>query len=144
MSVSADRLRRIVAAIWSTQLGLELVDADTEQLEKPADDEAVICSVSLTGDFDGLLIARCSPALSMVAATAAFAASGKDLGSTDVRDTISELTHMTAGNLKALLPGRTNLSQPHPLEDDSWQGETVVEVAFTLGGEPLIVTLLRC
>jgi chemotaxis protein CheX len=143
MSLSADNLRRIVAAIWSTQLGLELLDADVEQLEELLGEDAAVCGLDLSGEFKGMLVQRCSRALSIVAAAAAFAASGQDLGATDVRDTVSELAHVTAGNIKSLLPGRTTVSLPHPLEGDSYSGETMVEVGFTLDGEPLVVTLKR-
>jgi hypothetical protein len=143
MSLSEERLRRIVASIWSTQLGLVLRDSDVESLEKLLGDDAAVCGVGLAGEFNGVLVQRCSRALSMVAATAAFAASGADLGATDVRDTVSELAHMTAGNLKSLLPGRTAASLPQPVDSDAESGEVIAEVGFTLDGEPLIVTLKR-
>ena len=142
MSFSEDRLRRIVASIWSTQLGLELEDSDVEALQGLLGVDAASCTVILTGDFKGLLVQRCSRAMSMVAAAAAFAASGTDLGATDVRDTVSELAHVTAGNLKTLLPGRTVASLPQPFEEDAGAGEIIAEVGFTLDGEPLIVTLM--
>ena len=143
MSLSEDRLRRIVASIWSTQLGLVLQDADIEPLEGLLGDDAAVCGVVLAGEFNGLLVQRCSRALSMVAATAAFATSGADLGATDVRDTVSELAHVTAGNLKSILPGRTTASPHQPVESDAESGEVIAEVGFTLDGEPLIVTLKR-
>jgi len=143
MSLTEDRLRRIVASIWSTQLGLDLQDCDVQVLEERLAEDSAVCGVNLSGEFNGLLVQRCSTALSMVAAAAAFAASGPDLGATDVRDTVSEIAHMTAGNIKSLLPGTAAASLPQPLDDTATAGETVAEVGFTLDGEPLIVTVLR-
>ena len=143
MSLTEDRLRRIVASIWSTQLGLELRDSDVEGLEELFGENPAVCGVKLSGDFNGVLVQRCSTALSMVAAAAAFAASGADLGATDVRDTVSEIAHMTAGNIKALLPGAAAATLPRPLDDLATAGETVAEAGFTLDGEPLIVTVIR-
>lgn len=143
MTVSGDRLRRIVASIWSTQLGLELEHSEIESVGGLLEVDAVSCVVMLSGEFNGMLVQRCSRALSMVAAAAAFATSGGDLGATDVRDTVSEIAHVTAGNLRSILPGRTVASRPETFEDAEDAGETVAEVGFTLDGEPLAVTLIR-
>lgn len=142
MSVSADDLERVVRTIWSTQLGLGLEDGDSEALELGlANRETVTVGVRFHGDFTGALVQRCSEKLSVVAAAAAFTAINGDLAPTDARDVLTELAHVTAGNLKSILPGQTELSFPTTIDPDAYMGDLVAEAGFELQGEPLIVRL---
>ena len=144
MNVSADDLGRIVRTIWSTQLGLELETGDPAVLERRlADLETITVGVKFSGGFSGALVQRCSRQVSVVAVSAAFTASDGDLGSTDARDVLAELAHVTAGNLKSILPGQSELSFPTTIEPDEHAGSLVAETGFELQGEPLIVRLTQ-
>jgi len=144
MSVSSDDLNRVVRTIWATQLGLVLEDADLEEVEALlADGEVVAIAVQLSGDYTGVLVQRCSRSVSLVAAASAFTTTGNDLEASDLRDALSELAHMTAGNLKSLLPGRCDVSITTRVDRDPPHGEKVASAGFTLEGEPLVVTLVE-
>jgi CheY-specific phosphatase CheX len=140
---SSDDLARITAAIWSTQLGLELDVADPKALVQQFARDAIACVVEFAGDFNGSLIHRCSHELAVMAAAAAFPAAGGDLGAGDLRDTVAELAHMTAGNLKLFVPGRTTVSIARTLKGGDEGGAVIAEVGFLLDNEPLVVTLNR-
>jgi CheY-specific phosphatase CheX len=144
VTVSANDLARIVRTIWSTQLGLELEGGDPETLERGlADRETIMVGVKFSGGFSGTLVQRCSQKVSVVAASAAFTTNEGKLGSTDARDVLAELAHVTAGNLKSILPGQSELSLPITIESDEDMGSLVTEVGFELQGEPLIVRLTQ-
>jgi len=144
MSLSATDLERVVRTVWSTQLGFELESADAvEVARKLTGEDIVLVTVYFVGDFKGRIEQRCSRLVSLSAAAAAFAATGKDVGTSDIRDTASEMVHVTAGNLKRLLAGANEVSnaEPHPAPKDP--GSVVAEAAFTFEGEPLVVSLIR-
>ena len=144
MSVSSDVLERLVRTIWATQLGLVLEDAQIQDVEALlAERDEVAVAAQFSGGFTGVLVQRCSRTVSLLAAASAFAAAGNDLEASDLRDALSELAHMTAGNLKSLLPDRCKVSLPTKIDHDRRAGEIVASAGFTLQGEPLLVTLER-
>ena len=144
MSVTSTDLNRVVKTIWSTQLGLllqeeEPADFDSESTEK----EAIVIRVFFSGGFSGTLEQRCSRGLSSLAAAAAFASQGAELNSGEIRDVVAELAHMTAGNLKSMLPGNSQVSQPDTSDTSTNNLERIAVAGFSLDGEPLLVTLSR-
>jgi CheY-specific phosphatase CheX len=142
MSVSADDIRRVVHNIWSTQLGLELVDAEVGAIESGLVEQNVVdVAAEYSGDFKGLLVHRCSLQLSLMAAGSAFSADREQLEISDARDVVVELTNMTAGNLKAILPGSCEVSMPYLLDQVPSSSPVLTEAGFLLRGEPLIVTI---
>ncbi len=144
MSIPSDGLKRVVRRIWATQLGLELNDTGLQEVEALlAERDEVAVAVQLSGGFTGVLVQRCSHGVSLLAAGSAFEGADNDLEASDLRDAVSELAHMTAGNLKSLLPDQCKVALPTKIDHDRQAGETVASAAFTLQGEPLFVTLER-
>ena len=144
MSLSSIGLGRVVRTIWATQLELVLDDAELQEVEALlAERDEVAVAVQLSGDFTGVLVQRCSRGVSLLAAASAFAAANNDLEASDLQDALSELAHMTAGNLKALLPDQCKVSLPTTIDHDPRAREIVASAGFTLEGEPLLVTLER-
>ena len=142
MSISSDALGRVVRTIWATQLELVLDAAELHEVETLlAERDEVAVAVQLSGGFAGILVQRCSRSVSLLAAASAFAAANNDLEASDLRDALSELAHMTAGNLKTLLPDQIKVSLPTAINHDRRAGEIVASAAFTLEDEPLLVTL---
>jgi hypothetical protein len=143
MSVSSNDLSRVVRTIWSTQLGLDLQDRETREIETVlAPEETIVIQLRFTGDYSGTLEQRCSRRLSLRAAAAAFTADDRELDSGKLCDTVAELAHMTAGNLKSILPGNSEVSQAITIDAHQTGGEEpLAEAGFSLDGEPLLVTL---
>ena len=143
MSLTIADLERIVRTVWSTQLGLDLSPTDASVLAAPLRAaDAVLVKVYFRGEFHGRLEQRCSRHGSLSAAAAAFAASGKDVGTSDIRDTASEMAHMTAGNLKSVLPGRCEVFSVDP-EAPAEDERIVAAAGFTFEGEPLTVEVIQ-
>ena len=144
MSISSDVLERVVRTIWATQLGLDLDDAGPQEVEALlAERDEVAVAVQFSGGFTGILVQRCSHRVSLLAAASAFEGAGNNLEASDLRDALSELAHMTAGNLKSLLPDQCKVALPTKIDHDRQEGEIVASAAFTLQGQPLVVTLER-
>lgn len=144
MSLSVADLQRIVRTVWSTQLGLELETADAAGLAtRLTAGDTVVVKIRFEGRFNGRLEQRCSPHVSLCAAAAAFAVSGRDVGTSDIRDAVSEMAHMTAGNLKSVLPGACEVSSVdrQVAEDDA--GSVIARAGFTFEGEPLVVDVIQ-
>ena len=144
MSLSSISLRRVVRTIWATQLELVLDDAELQEVEALlAERDEVAVAVQFSGNFSGVLIQRCSRRVSLLAAASAFSKTGNDLEASDLQDALAELAHMTAGNLKSLLPNTSKVSIPAKVDHHQQTGEVVASAGFTLEGEPLLVTLER-
>lgn len=142
MILSADEFRRLVETIWHTQLGLTLEKADTDEIEAALSRrETVAIGLEISGDFEGTLVQRCSHHVALLAAKAAFANREGDLGAGDARDVVAEIAHMTAGNLKSLLPGQCSVSLPGTSDSSGPELAIEAEAGFRLENEPLIVSL---
>lgn len=144
MSVTSTDLMRVVKTIWSTQFGLVLDDPEAADFESEwAEDETIVVRIRFIGGFSGTLEQRCSRSLSERAAAAAFASEGSEVDSGEIRDVVAELAHMTAGNLKAMLPGDSQVVYPGTIETQTKDREPIATARFTLDGEPLLVNLSR-
>ena len=142
MSVSADEIRRVVHTIWSTQLGLELIDTEVGAIESVLVEQNVVdVGARNSGDFDGILVQRCSLQLSLMAAGVAFAADREGLDVSDARDALIELANMTAGNLKAVFPGSCEVAIPAVIDHIPASNPILAEAGFLYQGEPMIVTI---
>jgi hypothetical protein len=53
------------------------------------------------------------------------------------------MAHMTAGNLKSLLPAGTEISRVGPTLIPSEHDRTVARVGFSFEGEPLLVDVIQ-
>lgn len=140
MTVTSEVLARVAGNVWSTQLGLEAEADDSARVDPSA---GVLAAVRFRGGFEGTLTLRCSVRLSELAAAAAFASQAPAIGPGEARDTLAELTHVIAGNLKSLLPAPCDLSQPVAGGDALPPGTTVAEAGLRIDGEPLRVRLAR-
>ena len=144
MSLSREDLERVIETVWSTQLGFQLIAADPGQAESALDPEnTVFAVVAFEGGFTGRLEQRCSPHVSLSAAAAAFAASGKEVGASDIQDTITEMAHMTAGNLKSLLPAGCRVTNVGRSAVASENDTTLARAGFTFEAEPLVVDVIQ-
>lgn len=142
MRVSDDDLRRIARTVWATQLGIELANADAKSVTArlPSDDTVTVV-VRFSGGFTGSLVQQCSSEAARIAAGAAFRPSGREVEAGDVRDTVAELAHVTAGNLKSVLaPCAVSLPAAEGPPEDAAAVEA--EAAFVLGDGALLLRLL--
>ncbi len=104
--------------------------------------------VSISGEWEGAVTLGCTLAFARDMAAAMFDLSPDDLEMDEVRDAVGEVTNMAGGNIKALLPGPSQLSIPSVADGIetaiSVPGGTVInQVGLDCQGHNLVVTVYR-
>jgi chemotaxis protein CheX len=146
MKPDETQVRSVVRSVWSTQLGLEIQDADGPP---PAPTSPTLtAAIHIGGDFHGAIRLECSRALIRRAAAIMFAMPESELTVDDDCDVVGELTNVVAGNLKALLPGSNSISLPTIIDGSDYKVSTLnvassEDFGFTLDGEKMIVTVVE-
>jgi chemotaxis protein CheX len=140
-------IRTVIRSVWSTQLGLEIAD-----LPGPPDARSTGAThtavIHISGDFRGVVRLKASLPLVRRAAAVMFGLPEDRLDRSDECDVVGELANVVAGNIKALIPGSSNISLPTIVEGSDYRISTVaiassLECAFSLDGEWLTVTLVE-
>ena len=148
--VSAASVAGLVAEIWSSILGLELVvvvdGATTGAMANGG--RSLTGVVHISGDIHGTVSLECPRMLAARAASVMFGVDERALGDVEIEDAMGELTNVTAGGVKALVPGTTQLSLPLVVEgrDHDFSGPgtgPVRSVRFTCDGQPVVVRILQ-
>lgn len=145
MKPNESQVRSVVRTVWSTQLGLDIRDADG--VDRPAGD-TMTAAIHVSGDFRGSVRLDCSRALLRRATAIMFDLPEAELDDDDERDVIGELTNVVAGNIKALIPGNSSISLPTIIDGTDYRVSTVDVRSsdtyhFSLDGESLAVTVIE-
>ena len=146
MAVEEQDIRDITGAVWNNVLG-----ADAERSgSRDGDLSGTVLTgcVQFSGAWEGAATIQCSPGLARGAAARMWGADPGAVSSDDVVDALGELVNMVGGNIKALLPGPTQLSLPLVVEGTRRSltirdVEPVHAVWFASHGESFVVTLLQ-
>lgn len=110
MTVAYDEMiEQIAQCVFSTMLNVDLVRVDEPP---PADQELLLATVHLAGQWTGSVVLGLSPAVAQEGAAAMLGISAGEVTAADQQDVAAELVNMIGGNLKSLLPGPTFLSLP--------------------------------
>jgi chemotaxis protein CheX len=113
-AVDAARLTAVAPEIWDMMLsvGLDPVAEPPAELF-PGEVPTITGLVTVAGDWTGAVSVQTSVSAAQQFAAAMFMLDDVDDASTeDVRDATAELTNMTGGNVKNLLPGVSALGIP--------------------------------
>ena len=106
----------------------------------------------ITGGWNGALTVDCSSKLAKAASARLFDTTPEESTTEDVHDTLSELTNMTGGNVKAVLAQEVeeglSLSLPSITAGRDFQlslpgTREVLSAAYRVNGEPKVVRLLK-
>jgi chemotaxis protein CheX len=146
MSPDESRIRSIVRTVWSTQLGLEILDA--EDAVQPSSSPTMTAAIHISGDYHGGIRLECSRTIVRSAASIMFDLPADQLVDDDERDVIGELANVVAGNIKALIPGTNSISLPTIVEGSDYRVSTLdvrssADYSFTLDGESMTVTVME-
>lgn len=142
-TISAD-IEGITRTIWSTLFDLPL---EAGSADVPGPESSVTSCVQIDGAWHGALVMACPMPLAKTLAAQMFQAESEpDLD--EVRDALGELANMLGGNVKALLPGPSQISLPAVAIGSDYQLSVVgtterARVQFRCDGQPLLVTLLQ-
>ena len=140
------QVRSVVRSVWSTQLGLEIQDADDSG--KTAPSPTMTAAIHISGDYRGGIRLECSRALVQRAGSIMFDLPADQISEEDERDVVGELTNVIAGNIKALIPGSNLISLPTIVEGTDYKVSTLTakscdDFAFVLDGESLTFTIFE-
>lgn len=146
MELSDDDIRALAGDIWSSILGLELEPGGPP--EGAATEASFTGVVHVQGEWHGSVTVQCPESLAKQVASIMFDLDEADLGRDDVDDALGEITNMTGGSVKALVPGHSELSLPTVVEGNDYTlkvpgTEPIREVWMACSGTPLVVRVLE-
>jgi chemotaxis protein CheX len=145
MQFLEEEIRRVAETVWDSVLGTPLVRAAEIP---PAPERVVSGCVHFTGAWEGAVTLECSAEFARAAAATMFGVDLAGATASDIQDAMGELTNMTGGNVKALLPDGCRLSLPTVVEGTEYAtritgSELLTSVAFKCQGSPVVVRLLK-
>lgn len=131
--------------IWLSTTGLPVrrVEDRTERLQGHTIDGIV----NITGDWQGVVVLQCSRELASRVAGKMFQLDATQPALEDMLDALGELTNMTGGHIKALMPGDCALSLPVVVEGADYTvrlpgTKMVTRLTFECSGLLFVVSLL--
>ena len=122
-------------SIWKNTLDLDINQTD-EKFSSMAGESVLAGCVHISGEWEGAVVLDCPLELAKKATAIMFKLSEEELTSDLVQDALGELTNMTGGNLKSLLPEPCYLSLPTV---------SMTEYGFKIpGSELLTMVTFKC
>jgi CheY-specific phosphatase CheX len=146
MNVQEQDIREITGAVWTSVLQTNAEWRPEAQAPQLSGTIMTGC-VQISGAWEGAVMIQVPVGVARAAAAAMFESSLAETSSEEVRDALGELANMVGGNIKALLPGPTQLSLPLVVEGGKsalsiCDAVAVRTVWFAAYGEEFLVTLL--
>ena len=108
MSISRAELESLTRDIWTTMIGLDLVDTVAAAEPGPG----ISSQIEIQGDTEIALRIDCSLDLARKVAARLFDMPPDDLEMELVLDAMSEMANILGGNIKGMWPGAIKLSLP--------------------------------
>jgi chemotaxis protein CheX len=141
----------IVATVWESMLGIGAVPEDPMHAFAHADahvERTFAGVVQISGAWEGAVAVQCAEPLARQAAQVMFGLDAALVSVAELQDVLGELTNMTGGNIKALLPEPCRLGLPVVIEGADYRlrlpGSTTMHRArFRANGELIVVTMLE-
>ena len=139
-------IRHLTENIWRVVLEMEVRPIEIDMLGEIS--ELLTGRIALSGEWNGSVVVQCTKKAAAMAAETMFGIDEADVQHSDMRDALCEITNMTGGSVKALLPGTNDLSLPEfvfGVDQSAPLPGSVVETerAFRCDGEPLLVRVFR-
>jgi chemotaxis protein CheX len=138
MQLFEEALDQVARVVWTDFLGCALERAPA------AGPTPVGASVAIRGEWEGVVVVRCSEPLARRAAAAMWGVAPDAADRAQVDDALGELANMIAGNLKALIPPPSALGLPEADLELPAGARPRGDVEFLVEGEPLRVSVLEC
>lgn len=145
-TVSEQDVLHIAETVCDTLLDVKV----SVQAEPSKNAEASVSrQVRLKGGWNGSVKVECSEPLARHAASVTFGGAPQDATDDDLKDVVGEIANMVGGNMKALMPGPTQLTLPEsPLELDEEESHEPTRtkrpslvLQLEARGEPLTVSV---
>jgi chemotaxis protein CheX len=132
--------------VWLSTLGM-VVQARGQVSTDHLHERTLDAFVNITGDWHGALLLQCPTDLAQTVARHMFDLGSAEASLEDMQDAIGELSNITGGNIKALMPGNCQLSLPAVVEGSNYSmrvpgTRAVTRLVFECMDQPLVVSLL--
>ena len=148
MIPSAHDIYDLVAMIWSTTLGMEVLEQPPER-DEPWMEPSVEAQVHITGTWRGVVVLHASRLIAARAAHQMLNLGRRSPTPEDIQDVFGEIANMTGGNIKGLLCDvDAKLSLPSVVLGRDYavrvpRTHQLRKVTLSCEGEPLVITLLE-
>lgn len=133
-------------SIWKSILSLDVKPAQNGSSDSE-NNYALAGCIHITGAWNGTVTIHYPMFLAKQVASIMFDLHGEPVKNELIQDALGELTNMTGGNIKSLLPEPCFLSLPAVAVTDSAMrvpgSELVTKVTFKCNGENFLVSLLK-
>ncbi|MGD9792957.1 MAG: chemotaxis protein CheX [Acidimicrobiia bacterium] len=147
MEFDVDSLAAMASDIWSAMLGMDLAPGNGA-MSKLGESPTLVSYVQISGDWAGAVTVACPTELAKRFAGAMFACDPNDLAIDEVKDALGELSNMTGGSIKGMVPGDCQLGIPAVVEGEHLtvtipKGHETARVDFEMDGEPLQIIVFE-
>jgi CheY-specific phosphatase CheX len=150
MDVDTTSLEAVAPEIWDMMLSLELDPLAAAPAELfPPGQSTITALVTVNGDWSGAIAVQTSTEAGARFAAAMFLADDPTVMSIDeIRDAAAELTNMTGGNIKNLLPVATRLGIPAVTEGTGYtvtvpRTVPIHKLVYDCNGDTVLVTVFE-
>ncbi len=146
MTIDEREIAVLIDDIWMSTLGLPTRPVYPVPAA-PSADRTLDGIINIAGDWQGTVAVQVPKALAARIAAKMFRLGDAPPTLEDMQDALGEITNMTGGNIKALLPGHCVLSLPAVVEGQAYtirvpSSHVVTRVAFECEGFPALVSLM--
>ena len=147
MNIDESEIGKLTESIWATVLGLE-VEPGVRPATPVGPVDVLTGCVHITGAWQGALLLDCPVALVRLAAAIMFREELEAITKEQIHDTLGELTNITGGNLKGLLPSPSYLSLPAVADGTDYtlrvlDSRLLAQAAFRCRDFPFLVSVLE-
>jgi len=146
MQIDEQAIAVLIDDIWMATLGMPTRPVAAEQ-DGPSPHPTLDGLINIAGDWQGTVAVQVPRALAEVMAARMFRLGDRPASLEDMQDALGEITNMTGGNIKALLPGQCVLSLPAVVEGQGYtirvpSSQLVTRMAFECDGHAAVVSLM--
>jgi hypothetical protein len=144
-----NQLEGVAPEIWDMMLSLQLDPMAAPPPDLFPEGESTMTGlVTVNGDWTGAIAVQTSTAAGRRFAAAMFLTESADLTSDEVHDAQAELTNMTGGNIKNLLPGMCKIGIPSVTEGTGYvvrvpRTKPIHKMVYDCLGDHVLVTVFE-
>lgn len=150
LDVDNKQLAAVAPEIWDMMLSLGLDPmADVPAELFPTGESTMTGLVTVSGDWTGAIAVQSSTQAARRFAAAMFmAGDGAELSDDEVHDAQAELTNMTGGNIKNMLPGNCKIGIPSVTEGTGYvvkvpRTTPIHKMVYDCRGDRVLVTVFE-
>ncbi len=147
-AINPEELTRAVQQVFSSLLGIELVDGNGERPPDFPPERKVSAAVGISGDWNGAVVFECGTGTARHLTRVMMGSDAPGDVDESVKDVIGEITNMVAGNFKNCLPGHSVLTLPCFIEGSDYsmdiiQGQRLVSQPMLYEGRGIVLSVIK-